>query len=590
MVSEASQQYEHDVEEEMFNEIIPGYQLTIDKILKTGVTLFPNNEIVYWPPNGRRLHFTFKEFNERVNRLGWVLEELGVVSGNPRKMGTRVAIFDWNTHRFLELLYAVPMYGAVLQPVNIRLAPEEIVYVMNKSKDEIAFVNADFLPLIKAVAPKLEYLRKIVVMHDGEEPINIERIDKAEVYDYEELMREAREFNYPEELDEKTVMVMMYTSGTTGLPKATIFRHREIVLHAIAVLIIAVWSWYPVHYLRFIRNAYNPLGVPSLLLVPFYHVLGWGAPYYNIMGGTPKIVLPGRYDWNHIVKLIKEEGVKNAGGVPTMLYLTLSSPELKDVDLRGFLWSLGGAAATKGLIEEARKRGVILVNGYGMTETAPVVIVPTLPPDLMAGLSEEQIQELIVNSIGKPLPFVQARVVDEYGRDVPRDGKTVGELVLRAPWITLGYYGDPEKTREAFRDGWFHTGDLATWDERGFIYIVDRAKDVIKSGGEWISSLKLESIISLHPAVAEVAVIGATHEKWGERPVAIVVPRPGQRVTEDDIKKYLMQFVDRGEIPKWWIPDRIVFVDELPKTGAAKIDKKALRERYRDILIKQGSQ
>lgn len=220
---------------------------------------------------------------------------------------------------------------------------------MNKSRDEVAFVNADFLPLIKAIAPKLEHLRKIVVMHDGEEPIKIERIGNAEVYDYEELMKEAREFNYPEELDERTVMVMMYTSGTTGLPKATIFRHREIVLHAIAVLIIAVWNWYPAHYLRFTRNAYNPLGEPSLLLVPFYHVLGWGAPYYNIMGGTPKIVLPGRYEWNHIIRLIKEEKVKNAAGVPTMLYLMLNSPELKDVDLRGgFLWSLGGAAVTKG--------------------------------------------------------------------------------------------------------------------------------------------------------------------------------------------------------------------------------------------------
>jgi len=573
-------------EEFPVKELIPGYQLTIDKVLRSGVSLFPNNEIIYWPPGGRRLRFTFSEFNDRVQRLGSVLEGLGLEPGSPGKMGTRVAILDWNTHRFLELLYAVPMYGAVLQPVNIRLSPEEIVYVMNKSKDEVIFTNEDFLLLVKLLTPRLKFAKKVVVMRDREEPLNVE-IEGVEIYDYEELMRSAKPYNYPEELDERTVMALVYTSGTTGLPKATVYRHREIALHTLIALLVTTWGRQPLIYLRYLRGAYNPLGDPSLLVVPFFHILGWGSPYTSILGGVPKVVLPGRYDWEHILRLIREEGIKTTGGVPTVLHLMLTNPELSNTDLRGLVFAFGGAAIPKGLAEEAKRRGIILTSGYGMTETGPVAVVGFLPPDLAKSMSEDQVQELVIRSIGKPVPLFEARVVDLDGKDVPRDGKTVGELVLRGPWITLGYYGDPEKTREAFRDGWFHTGDLATWDELGYIYIVDRAKDIIKSGGEWISSIRLENIISLHPAVSEVAVIGARHEAWGERPVAIVVVKPEYKdeVREEDILNHVRSFVEEGQIPKWWIPDRVIFVEELPKTGAAKIDKKTLRDRYSNILV-----
>ncbi|MCG2886426.1 MAG: long-chain fatty acid--CoA ligase [Vulcanisaeta sp.] len=544
------------------------YQLTLDKIIRRAAQLYPSVEVVYAPPGGSVTRSNYAREWDRIQRLGSVLEELEVQPGGPGRFGTRVAVLDWNTIRYYELYFAVPMYGAVLHTVNVLLAPEDIIYTMLQAQDEVLFVNEDLIALARVVTSLVKSIKKVVIMSDRAEHGEVS-FDGVEVYWYEDLLRNARPYSFPD-LSENTVATMMFTSGTTGRPKGTYFTHRQLVLHAMSVALSITAP--PIN-----ANIYDV----AMPLVPMFHVHSWGLPYIATLFGI-KQVYPGRFDWGHVLRVIHEEGVTFSMGVPTILYNLLTHPDSPKYDLSRLKFIVGGAALPRGLLEEARKRGITVAQGFGLTETAPVILLGVEKP-YMRDWPADRKRELSL-SAGLPLPLVDVRIVDELGRDVPRDGRTMGELVVRAPWVAREYINDPEKTRYAWRDGWFHTDDIAVWDSEGYVWIMDRAKDVIKSGGEWISSTRLEDLISTHPGVHEVAVIGVPHPKWGERPIAIVVPKPGQRVTEEEIRNHLMRYVEQGVIPKWWVPDRVIIMEsELPKTSTGKIDKKVLRDRLSQL-------
>jgi fatty-acyl-CoA synthase len=552
------------------------YPLTIDKILAWVSYAFPNNEIVYWPPGGSRISVTFAEFADRVRRVTAALLDLGLKPGKAWEFGSKVAVMEWDTLRYVDLFYAVPSIGSTLYTVNIRLAPHDILYTMSVAKPDVLVINIDdFEPFIKPILDNIKSIKMVIYMSDrGRVPGQDYGV---KMIPYEDLLKHEPLREFPE-IDERTPATLLFTSGTTGPPKGVYFTHRQLVLHAMSVTIA---MGYPPYNAFFEGGKKPPVSMP---LIPLFHVHGWGTPYTVMLSGARKYVLPGRYDWGHILKLIHEEGVTFTGGVPTILYLLLTHPDSPKYNLSGVRFGNGGSAMPEGLYDAAKARGMIVANGYGMTETAPILTMAYLRPEHL-DLPENERKKVLLTT-GLPIPLVLLRVVDGQGNDVPKDGKTMGELVVWSPWVAKEYLNDPVKTKNAWRDGWFHTEDVAVWLPDGYIIIVDRLKDVIKSGGEWISSVKLESIISTYPGVGEVAVVGVPHPKWGERPIAIVVPKPGQRVTEEEIRNHLIQYVEKGEIPKWWIPDKIIITQkELPKTSTGKIDKKILRNSYKDTLL-----
>ncbi|MCE4604124.1 MAG: long-chain fatty acid--CoA ligase [Aeropyrum sp.] len=540
----------------------PGYEITIKYIYDRALTIFPYMEIVYRTSQGKG-KYTFSDASFRVESLANALASLGVGGLD------RVATLDWNTHWHYETYFAVPMMGAVLHPVNIRLAPNEIAYIMNNAEDKVVIVHSDFIKLAEAVLPHVKSVESVIIVDADSVP---DKVGGKKAYHYEDLIKEhSGRYDWPE-VDEDRPAAMGYTSGTTGLPKGAYHSHKMIVVHAMSgALQLATLGKRKV-------TAEDTL----LHIVPMFHVYAWGLPYIATMLGV-KQVFPGRLDPKVLLDLIAEERVTMTAGVPTILYMLLAHPESQNYDLSGLLFVNGGQALPRGLAELARKRGIEVMVGYGMTETAPILTLATVPPKF-----RDRWDDLSLTT-GWPIPLVELRVVNpETMEPVPKDGKTMGEIVVRAPWITPEYYKDVEKTEKAWRGGWFHTGDIAVWFEEGYVLIVDRDKDVIKSGGEWISSVRLESAISQHPGVAQVAVIGVKHEKWQERPVAIIVPKSGweNKITTEEITRFLTEnFVEKGEIPKWWLPDRVVVVDDLPKTSVGKINKRALREKFKDLLI-----
>ncbi|MBE8539189.1 long-chain-fatty-acid--CoA ligase [Geoglobus acetivorans] len=527
------------------------YQLLIKHILESGVNYAPKQEIVYRD----KVRYTYTEFYERVHRLASALEELGV------KKGTKVAVLDWDSHRYLECYFAIPMMGAVLHTVNVRLSPEDILYTMQHADDEVVLVFKDFVPLMEKLRDKLPNVKNYVIMTDDTVPENT-----LTDIEYEEMLKNASsDYDFPD-FDENTMATLSYTTGTTGRPKGVWFTHRKLVLHTLSGSVALAAYRSPLR-LVLEREVYMPL-------TPMFHVHAWGVPYMMFLLGH-KHVYPGRYEPEMIVKLVLSEGVTITHCVPTILQMIVDNiPE--GLKFNGWKILIGGAKLPEGLAIKAREKGIITMSAYGMSETCPALTGAFLKPHLL-DLPEEEKTKISVKT-GIPFPLVYIRVVDEDMTDVPADGKTMGEVVTRAPWLTDTYLKDEEKTKELWRGGWLHTGDIAVVDDEGYITIVDRLKDVVKSGGEWISTLTLENILSLHPKVKEAAVIGIPDEKWGERPLAIVVPAEG--VSEEEIKQYLMEYVEKGTITKWAVPDRVVFMNELPKTSVGKIDKKVLRKQF----------
>ena len=534
------------------------YQLTLTKILEYGVKVFPEGEIVY-----RDLYrYTYTKLYERVKKLANVLESFGV------KQGTKVATLDWNTHRHLELYFAVPCMGAVLHPANPRLSLEEITYIINHAEDEILFFNETFLPIVEAIHEKLKKIKTYVILTDKKE---IPQTKIKPLYEYEELLGSASSnYEFPE-FDEDLMATMGYTTGTTGLPKGVYFTHRQNVLHTLGVCIMLG------SYLRV--SHYDTV----LHVVPMYHVHSWGLPYAATLTGM-KQVYPGVFDPKIFLELVKREKVTFTGMVFTVLDMILKHPDFEKYKeyLKGLKVTVGGAPFPRTLCERVRGIGIDAIAAYGLTETCPWLTLAFLKRNLLNLPEDAKIDKYI--KTGLPIPLVNLRVVNEEGKDIKKDGKEMGEIVVRAPWLTKEYYKDPQRTAELWAGGWMHTGDIATMDEDGYIKIVDRAKDVVKSGGEWISTITLEDLLLRHPAASEVAVIGVPHEKWGERPVALIVLKPEYKgkVKEEDFREHLKKFPEKA--PKWWMPDRFLFVENIPKTSVGKIDKKTLKTMYQDTL------
>jgi fatty-acyl-CoA synthase len=454
-------------------------------------------------PNGHGIvyrdltRYDYKSFGQRVGRLGSALAALGV------RKGDTVAVMDWDTPRYLESFFAIPMIGAVLQTVNIRLPSEQVQYTLEHAEASVILCNTEFVGLLKSIRPKLRGVRKVISMTDtGDIPSDFQWDGE-----YEQLLAAGNPAHEFPDFDENTRATTFYTTGTTGLPKGVFFSHRQIVLHTLAEL-----------YALQLRP--NDVYMP---MTPLFHVHGWGMPYSATAVGLQQIY-PGRYAPDVLVQLLKTEKVTVSHCVPTILQMILSSPAARDYDFKGWRVIIGASALSKALCQEAMSRGIDVNVAYGMSETCPVLSVSRVQRELVKKPEDEIYYR---TKAGLSAPLVDLRIVDGQMREVPHDGVSAGEIVARAPWLARGYHKNERATEDLWAGGYLHTQDIGTIDRNGYLMVTDRIKDVIKTGGEWVSSLELEDIIGQHPSVAEVAVIGVEDAKWGERPLAIVVPRAG---------------------------------------------------------------
>ncbi len=530
------------------------YPLLIKQLLLSGPRYNPDQEIVY----ANRSKYTYTDLVERINRLANALTDAGV------KPGDTVAVMDWDTPRYLECFFAIPMIGAVLHTINVRLSPEQIVYTMNHAEDDVVLVHDDFLPILETVKDNVQTVKTYIQLTD--EP-SAKETQLAVAGEYEALLANAgTEFDFPD-FDENSVATTFYTTGTTGNPKGVFFSHRQLVLHTLAMTgSLAAYDEMPL--LRS-SSVYMPI-------TPMFHVHAWGVPYAATMLGI-KQVYPGRYEPELLVDLLKEHKVTFSHCVPTIMQMLMATDSIKTADLSNWHVLIGGSALTRGLCDAGAKLGIRMYTGYGMSETCPLLSATHLKPEDLELPLEQQTSIRVKTGIA--VPMVSLEIVDPSGNPVAHDGEAKGEVVARAPWLTENYLKEPEKGEELWKGGWLHTGDVASMEPDNTLVIKDRIKDVIKTGGEWLSSLDLENLISQHPAVAGAAVVGVPDEKWGERPYALVTLEAGEQATLEDIQSHLMQFVDTGDINKWAIPQQIDFVEDIPKTSVGKINKKLIRDQ-----------
>lgn len=533
-------------------EMRPGSALLIRELLHRVRTWAPRGTITYRD----RLELTYAQWLVRVDRLGGWLNAMGVGPGD------RVGVMDWDSHRYLELFFAVPMSGAALHTVNVRLTPEQAGYTIQHAQDTVLFVHVDFLPMLAAMKPHLGGVRHVVVLADG--PWSApEGLPCAG--EYEEGLTQATPVNEWPDLPEDTMATLFYTTGTTGEPKGVSFSHRQIVLHTMTAGLTLAVHEDPVSFRA--DDVYLPL-------TPMFHVHAWGLPFLATMLGA-KQVYPGKYEPQMLLHLLETHRVTFSHCVPTLLQMLLHHPQSGTVNWRRLKLVIGGAALLPAVAREAQSRGIRIVGGYGMSETCPIVAIAHIKPELASGSEDDRLG--LLTRTGFPLPMVQVKIVDGTGQAVPPG--TVGELVLRSPWLTHGYLGDDVSSDRLWRGGWLHTGDGALLDSDGYLRITDRLKDVIKIGGEWISSLEIEAALARHPAVREVAVIGVPDAKWDEHPRAEVVLREGlESVTPRELVRHLHAVIETGVIHKRAILTEVVLVPAIPKTSVGKVDKKRMRE------------
>ncbi len=470
---------------------------------------------------------------------------------------------DWDSHRFLECFYAVPMIGAVLHTVNVRLSPEQLVYTMGHAEDDILLINAELLPLLEHIKSRIDTVKQFVLMSDDGVPAT--SLEFAG--EYEELLAACEPVTEFPDLDENTRATTFYSTGTTGLPKGVYFSHRQLVLHTLASLATITSA----NQGRLCRDdVYMPL-------TPMFHVHAWGIPYVATMIGV-KQVYPGRYIPEVLLRLLATEGVTFSHCVPSILNMLVSDPAAAHVDLSGWKVLIGGAALPRTVAVKALARGIDVSVGYGLSESAPVLAIASLSAAQLKLPLEEQ-AELRIRT-GTPIALVDLKVVDEHGREVPGDDRTVGEIVVRAPWLTQGYYKDHANSERLWEGGWLHTQDIACRNAAGSLRITDRAKDIVKIGGEWVSSLELEDILSSHQAVADAAVIAQPDDKWGEVPLGLVVVKPNHAVTEKELLAHVRRFIGAGVLPREAVLTVVRFVETIEHTGVGKTNKVALRENY----------
>lgn len=532
--------------------------LLISSLIEHAATCHPHGEIVSRTSEGPIHRCTYADIQRRSKQVAQALTALGV------QPGERVATLAWNGYRHMELYYGVSGMGAVLHTINPRLFPEQIEYIANHAEDQYLFFDLSFVPLLERLAGRLSTVRGFIVMTDR---AHLPECSVPGLLCYEDLIAgQTGEYSWPQ-FDETAASSLCYTSGTTGNPKGVLYSHRSSVLHS--------WAACAVDGLAL------GAGETALLVVPMFHVNAWGMPYAGAMSGA-RLVMPGpALDGKSVYDLMRDEKVTLALGVPTVWLMLLQHVDAaglqpkEELCLRRVV--IGGSSAPRAMSECFETRfGAFVVHAWGMTEMSPVGTVCNLLPK-HAGCSLEQ-RLAIQEKQGRAVYGVDIKIVDDDGAPLPRDGRSDGHLLVRGPWITSAYFRDEGSVLDA--DGFFDTGDVATIDADGYMQITDRSKDVIKSGGEWISSIALENAAIAHPAVAEAAVIGAPHPKWQERPLLIIVRKPAQELTREAMLQFLA-----GRVAAWWLPDDVAFVEELPHTATGKLHKLKLRERFKDYHL-----
>ncbi len=535
------------------------YPLLIKQLLHAPMMQAPEREIVY--RDLRRL--TYAELRDRIGRLASALAAIGV------RPGDTVGVLDWDSNRYLEAFFAIPMMGAVLQTVNVRLSPEQVAYTIDHAGASTLLVNDEFVDIVQSLLPKLSKVKTLVAISDRQTPAGGQLRFAGE---YEQLLAAASPAYVFPDFDENAQATTFYTTGTTGLPKGVYFSHRQLVLHAMAEL--ALFGVAAKHGSFDRDDVYMPI-------TPMFHVHAWGFPWAATLAGV-KQVYPGRYDPALLVKLIKTEGVTFTHGVPTILQMLLDAAKKADVDLAGLKMVIGGSALPKALAKQAMALGVDVFAGYGMSETGPLLTVAHLESSDVTGDPDDEAE--IRTRAGRTCPLVELQIVDPEMNQLPHDGQSAGEIVVRAPWLTGGYFDNPDASEQLWAGGYLHTNDIGVITPDGYLRVTDRLKDVIKTGGEWVSSLQLEDIIMHCAGVGECAVIGIKDARWGERPLALIV-RDGKTdppVSVEDVKAHIMAVADKGVISKFAVPQKILFVDALARTSVGKFDKKALRLQYGD--------
>ncbi|HEY2594978.1 MAG TPA: long-chain fatty acid--CoA ligase, partial [Chloroflexota bacterium] len=523
------------------------FPLTLQHVFERGTRMYPDREIVTGGL-GPRHRYTYREMGQRVHRLANALKQLGL------RPGERVATFGWNHYRHLEMYFAVPMQGAVLHTLNIRLFHDQLTYIVNHAADRCIVVDRSLFPVIQKLAPTFESVERLIVVDDG---ADCEVGDAA--LDYEQLLATgADHFDFPR-LDENTAAMMCYTSGTTGNPKGVAYSHRALTLHSFGACLS------------------DSLAVSQrdtvMAVVPMFHANAWGLPYASTLVGAKQVFPGNSMAADKVLELMQDERVTLGAGVPTIWIGALPLIQAGKYDLSSVTRiACGGSAAPRGLIEAYDKLGLNIVHAWGMTEMSPLGTVSI--PRLELDDADPKTRLDFRATQGMPVPGVEARVIDADGQDVAWDGQTMGELITRGPWVAATYYHDERSEASWTDDGWFRTGDIVVMHPNGFVEIADRAKDVIKSGGEWISSVAIENALMAYPKVQEAAVIGVPDERWSERPMACVVARPEFKgaITDEELTTFLAQ-----QFAKWWLPERYMFLEELPKTSVGKFDKKAMR-------------
>ena len=535
------------------------YPLTLSYLLERAGTTFPSNEIATRNADGSMFRYTYGDYFRRTKQLANALTRLGV------KQGDRVGTLCWNHHRHMEAYLAIPAMGAVLHTLNLRLHPNDLSYISNHAEDSVIIVDRSLLPLLEQFRASVRSLRHVIVVpDDGPTP---------EGYtDYEQFIgNESTEFDYPK-LDENAAAAMCYTSGTTGNPKGVLYSHRSTVLHTMAVCMA------------------DTLGISErdilLPVVPMFHVNAWGMPFAAALTGA-RMVFPGsNLQPETLLDLMANERVTLAGGVPTIwlgiLALLDANPGKWDLSaVRTMI--IGGSAAPPAMIDGFKKRhGLTVTHAWGMTEMSPIGSLARLKDNMLNKSDAEQLR--VRSTQGYPVPFVEIRHTADDGSVLPWDGESMGELEVKGPWVAAAYYNSEEQDDRFTADGWFKTGDIVTINREGYLTITDRSKDVIKSGGEWISTVALENALMAHPAVLEAAVFAAVHPKWDERPLAAIVFKTGQSATSDELRAVL-----EPNFAKFWLPDDYLFVEAIPKTSTGKFQKLKLREEYGDYLMKHGA-